>query len=178
MDKRTLMKRILAGVLAAMLGLSALGGIVMAFADTKEADEDFPYGITHGEEYIPADEDWELYLFENDTENVTLYFEERAQLTLTPDSADTLWLGWTEQYNSIIEGIANEHLVNFDVLEFVFENTLNHPVTMTFNSKNPYLYRIVKGELVAVDSEYKDGVHTFTTDVLDCFVASDDKIAL
>lgn len=172
MNKQKLMSRLLAGLLAVLIAGSAMGGLIMAFADEKDPDISLPDTVTGGTVYVEPDDDWELLVLEND-EDVTIELGDTATMVVQPKTADTLWLGWSPLYNSTIEKLADEHLVNFDVINFTFVTTLKKPVTMTFSTKKPYLYRLDGGKLMPIESEFKDDIHTFSIDRLDCILAAD-----
>lgn len=172
---RNLMKKMMAFILAAMLGLSALSSIIIAFA--AENEESFePISSSHI--YISEEDDLEITTLEQDLETVTFEFDNAATFTVAPGDQRNLWLGWDDQYTPAIEKLAEKNNVNFDVVNFIFVTQFAQAGTMTMTTGKPYLYSLEKGVVTPIKSVYKDGVHTFATSTLDCLLASDGELAL
>lgn len=179
MKYATLFKKILAFTLAALIGLSALSGLMMAFADEKKYDYEYELETTDDSTvYLEPDDDFALVVPESSVDTLTLQFGEVAVFTVVPGNTGSIWAGWGTDYNSIIEGLGEQHGVSFDVLNFTFSPTFANSGTLTFTTPNPYLYRIEGKTLIPIVTTYTDGVHSFTTDSLGCFVAANGKIAL
>lgn len=177
MKHAQLIKKVVALTLAALIGLSALSGIIMAFAVPEEDKvESMPEPITQSPVYLLQEDELEVTVLDKSLQTVTLQFEEAATFTVAPGNTRQMWLGWDDQYSNPIENLSDAYHVNFDVLNFVFVTKFAEKGTMTMTTKNPYLYTLQKGILTPVETTFKDGVHTFSTDTLDCFLASDGMI--
>lgn len=179
MKHAVLFKKILALVLAALIGLSALSGLIMAFADEKKYDYDYELEtIVDSEVYVEQDDDFALVVADEDLTALTLEFEDAAKFAVTPVGGSSYWVGFDTQYNSIIEKLGDTHGVTFDVLNFTFSPTFENEGTLTLTTKNPYLYRLSGNTLTPVTTVYADGAHSFKTNTLGCFVAANNEVTL
>lgn len=169
-------KKLLAGTLAALIGLSALSGVIMAFAAEKY-DYDYELETTSDSTvYVEDEDDFALVVPEESVAELRLEFADLASFTVKPDSGSHLWAGWSGEYNTIVEELGEKYGASFDVLDFTFGMNFKSKGTLTFATKNPYLYRLSGKTLVPLESTYADGVHTLQTDKLDCFLASNTPI--
>lgn len=179
MKHAVLFKKILAFVLAALIGLSALSGLIMAFAEEKKYDYEYELETTEDSKvYLEQDDDFALVVPAAGLIDLMLEFEDVAAFSVEPVTGNSYWVGFDTNYSTIIQELGNTHGVSFDVLNFTFSPVFENEGTLTFATKNPYLYRLEGRTLTPLVTDYTDGTHSFKTNTLGCFVAANSEIAL
>lgn len=179
MKHAVLFKKILAFVLAALIGLSALSGLMMAFADEKKYDYEYELETTDDPAVrLEKGDDFALVVPGEELTALALEFEDVATFSVEPVVGSSYWVGFDTEYSSIIEELGNTHGDSFDVLNFTFSPVFEHEGTLTFATKNQYLYRLDGKTLTPITTTYADGVHSFKTNTLGCFVAANGEINL
>ncbi|MEG0753097.1 MAG: hypothetical protein RR461_04650 [Angelakisella sp.] len=178
MKHAALFKKILAFILAALIGLSALSGLIMAFAAEKKFDYEYELEATEDDVVYVEQDDFALVVPADNVTHLRLEFEDVATFSVAPTSGEALWVGFSTEYTDTVENLEVQYGVSFDVLDFTFSPTFAHKGSMTITTQNPYLYRLDGKTLTPVATTYTDGVHTFETDTLGCFLASNGEITL
>lgn len=178
MMNRNLAKKILAFILAALIGLSALGTLVMAFADDgSEPTEEFTVSaVEDGYRFVEPNDDFALAVADQEKPLTTVELGESGKILFDGSKVPHLWVGFTNDESTAVYELSQQVGTWFDVVDFTFHDKLAADISVEIFTKNPYLYRFGDGKLTAISSTYNDGVHSFATDQLGCFLASPTKV--
>ena len=116
--------------------------------------------------------------FEEDAQQGELLFEDTASFTFPLSEQRSFFPGWRTDYSDVIEELAQQYGVSFDVLDFVFSPSFDQPGELVFHTRCPYLYLLENGALTPLSTQYYDGAHHLTTAQLGCYLASSQPVAV
>ena len=125
---------------------------------------------------VSLEDQLEAVTFPEEAQQGELLFEDTASFTFPLSEKRTFFPGWSNDYTDVIESLAQQHGVSFDVLNVLFTPVFDQAGELIFYTGRPYLYLLEDGNLIPVSSSYHDGAHHVTTDRLGCYLASSQPI--
>ena len=126
--------------------------------------------------YVHSDGHIETIIFDDTVTTAMVSIDDTMHITLHPQDETSFFFAFTKQYNDRIDELGDLYDTSFDVYDFIINPEFQSFATVTITSDDPYVYSYDKGILTAVDTDYHDGVHTFTTKEMDCILLSQTSI--